>query len=151
MKEIKQLLAITEKLKEQYPTKHFSLDGKLVGDIGEVLAAHEYGIKLYAENNYKHDGEEIATGRKVQIKASFKNYSYFPFGDEKRPDYFLSLNITREGELEELFNGPGQFIYDHYIIARGLKHYNHTYYTLSKGVLLNLNKKVPEDEKIMKV
>lgn len=120
MKEIKQLLAITKALKEKYG-KNFTLDGKLVGDIGEVLVAEKYGIKLYGENEPIYDGFEIATER----KSSFKNYSYFPYGEV--PDYFLSINISEEGEIEELFNGKGQFIVDNYITERKMKAYNNTY------------------------
>ena len=122
-----------------------------MGDIGEILAAEKYGLKLYTENTAIHDGEEIATGRKVQIKATFKNYSYFPHGDDRLPHYFLSVNILENGELEELFNGPGSFIVEHYLIKRGLKPYNETYYTLSKGILKTLNNEVPETEKIQRI
>lgn len=48
MKEIKQLLSITKLLKDN-PLNHgrtFTLDGKLVGDIGEVLASEKYGLEL---------------------------------------------------------------------------------------------------------
>lgn len=150
MKEIKELLKITSLLRERYKhqKKNFTLDGKLVGDIGEVLAAEKYGLKLYAENAEVHDGEEIKTRRKVQVKSSFKNYSYFPYGVAKVPEYFLSLNITEDGDLEELFNGPGEYIVEHYIKARNLKPYKKTYYTLSKGVLLDLNNKVASKDKI---
>lgn len=150
MQEIKELLAITKKLKEKYIhlNKQFSLDGKLVGDIGEVLAAEKYGIELYPENTAIYDGFEIATTRKVQIKASFKNYSYFPYCPTKLPDYFLSINILENGEIEELYNGPGHFIVEHYIKARNLKHYKETFYTLSKGRLKELNKLVLEEDKI---
>jgi hypothetical protein len=84
----------------------------------------------------------------VQIKASFKNNSYFPFGEYKIPDYFLSINILENGDIEELFNGPGTYIIEHYIKPRKLKHYKNTYYTLSKGVLRELNKEVLEKDKI---
>ncbi|GAA4764548.1 MULTISPECIES: DUF6998 domain-containing protein [Flavobacterium] len=147
MQEIQQLLTITQKLREQYG-RSFPLDGRLVGDIGEVLAAEKYGIQLYKENVSVHDGEEIDTRRKVQIKASFKNYSYFPYGADKLPDYFLSVNILENGDLEELFNGPGHFVMEHYIKKHGLKHYKETFYTLSKGRLKELNKQVPAEEKI---
>lgn len=147
MQEIKQLLEITQKLRTQYQ-RSFSLDGRLVGDIGEVLAAEKYGLELYTENAAIYDGFEKTTGRKVQIKASFKNYSYFPFGKDKIPDYFLSINILENGELEELYNGPGSFIIEHYIKKRNLRHYKETFYTLSKGILRSLNKEVPDEEKI---
>lgn len=147
MQEIKQLLEITQKLRTQYQ-RSFSLDGRLVGDIGEVLAAEKYGLELYTENTAIYDGFEKMTGRKVQIKSSFKNYSYFPFGEDKIPDYFLSINILENGELEELYNGPGSFIIEHYIQKRNLRHYKETFYTLSKGILTSLNKEVPLEEKI---
>lgn len=150
MQEIKQLLEITQKLRSQYQ-RSFSLDGKLVGDIGEILAAVKYGLELYSENTAVHDGFEKATGRKVQIKASFKNYSYFPFGEDKTPDYFLSINILENGELEELYNGPGSFIVERYIQKRNLKHYKETFYTLSKGILNELNKQVPLEDKIQAI
>ncbi|MBL0202395.1 MAG: hypothetical protein IPP81_20235 [Chitinophagaceae bacterium] len=118
MEEIKQLLAITQKLKEKYVhlNKNFSLDGKLVGDIGEVLAAEKYGLKLLQENAPVHDAEEIATGRMVQIKSTFKGYCYFPFGDDRIPEYFLSILIDEEGEISEIFNGPGRLVVDQYIL-----------------------------------
>lgn len=150
MQEIKELLAITKKLKDKYIhlNKQFSLDGKLVGDIGEVLVAEKYGIQLYEENKAVYDGFEIATERKVQIKASFKNYSYFPYGVDKLPDYFLSVNILEDGDLEELYNGPGSYLMEHYINKNNLKHYKESYYTLSKGRLRTLNDLVPLEEKI---
>lgn len=150
MQEIKELLAITKKLKDKYIhlNKQFSLDGKLVGDIGEVLVAEKYDIVLYPENTPVYDGYERTTGRKVQIKASFKNYSYFPYGIDKLPDYFLSVNVLESGDLEELYNGPGSFLMEHYIIKNNLKHTKETYYTLSKGILRTLNAEVPEAEKI---
>lgn len=150
MQEIKQLLAITKQLRDnpKHQGRKFSLDGKLVGDIGEVLAAEKYGLELLSENAFKHDAKEIATGRMVQIKASFKSNSYFPFGENKVPDYFLSINILDNGDIEELYNGPGQFVFEHYIDKHNLKHYKETFYTLSKGKLKELNKIVPEEEKI---
>jgi hypothetical protein len=150
MEEINELLAITKKLKDKYIhlNKQFSLDGKLVGDIGEVLAAEKYGLKLLEENAEVHDAEEVATGRMVQIKSSFKGYSYFPCGEDCTPAYFLSIVINEEGEISELFNGPGQFIVEHYIKARKIRPYKNHYYTLSRGVLEELNKQVEEKDKI---
>lgn len=148
MKEINQLLEITEKLRTIYKKydKQFTLDGKLVGDIGEVLAAEKYGLDLLSENEPLHDAIEKTTGRKVQIKSSFKGYSYFPH--DHVPEFFLSLNLEHDGSISELFNGPGEYIKEHYIQARSLKPYKNSYYTLSKGVLLKLNEEVNAKDKI---
>lgn len=144
MQEIKQLLDITKKLREQY-NRSFSLDGKLVGDIGEVLASKKYAIKLYDDKNVKdYDGEEEGTGRKVQIKASFHNNCYFP--SKVIPDYFLAVNIGEDGSLDEIYNGTGQFIWDNYITKNDLK--DHTGYVLSTNKLREMNKEVPVEDKI---
>lgn len=150
MEEIKQLLAITKKLKDKYIhlNKQFSLDGKLVGDIGEVLAAEKYGLKLMDENTPIHDAQEISTGRYVQIKSTFKGYSYFPYGEERIPDFFLNVLIEEDGGITEIFNGPGAFVYRNYILQNNLKPYKASYYTLSRGILENLNTLVPEIDKI---
>lgn len=148
MKEIQQLYTITQKLRERYKKwdKKFTLDGRLVGDIGEVLAAEKYGLNLYRENTEIYDGEEKATKRKVQIKASFKGYFQFP--NKKVPNYYLAVMIDDKGLLDEIFNGPGQFVMENYIKKNNIKPYKDSYYTLSKRILKDLNKVVPEHEKI---
>ncbi len=150
MEEIKQLLAITQKLKDKYIhlNKQFSLDGKLVGDIGEVLAAEKYGLRLLEENAPVHDAEEISTGRMVQIKSSFKGFCYFPFGNDRIPEYFLSIAIDVEGNISEIYNGPGKFVVDEYIRKTNKKPYKNSYYTLSKGKLMVLNGRVKEKDRI---
>ncbi len=151
MREIKQLLAITDKLRSRYQDvgKQFTLDGKLVGDIGEVLAAEKYGLKLYGENTPIHDGYEIKTRKRVQIKASFKGYCYFPYSVV--PDYFLAINILHNGEIQEMFNGTGQFLKDNYIAKRNLKAYNQTFYTLARGVLEEINALPENRDKIKRI
>ncbi len=144
MEEIKQLLAITKKLRERYG-RSFSLDGKLVGDIGEVLVSEKYAIELYKDNNTPmYDGEEEDTKRRVQIKASFKDYCYFP--GKGIPDYFLAVNIDENGNLDEIYNGTGQNIWDNYICVKPLV--NHNGYALSSNKLRQMNKEVPDKDKI---
>ncbi len=104
MQEIKQLLAITLQLKEKYKhwNKNFTLDGKLVGDIGEVLAAEKYNLTLLPENEPVHDAIQIETNRKVQIKSTLKGNFYFPFGEERVPEFLLCIHIQENGEFEEI-------------------------------------------------
>lgn len=151
MKEIRELLEITERLRQKYKDlgKQFSLDGKLVGDIGEVLAAEAYGLELYPENTPIHDGYQKLTMKNVQIKATFKGYCYFPF--KHVPDYFLAIHILENGKIEEMYNGTGQFLKDNYVISRGLKAYNKTYYTLSRGILEELNQRKDNIDKIRRL
>ena len=42
-----QLQAIVTDLQHSYPKKRFTLDGRLVGDLGEILAESVYEIDLF--------------------------------------------------------------------------------------------------------
>lgn len=150
MQEIKQLLAITQQLKDRYKhlNKNFTLDGKLVGDIGEVLAAEKYDLELLPENEKTHDGIQRSTGHKVQIKSTMKGYFYFPFGENRIPDFFLCIHIQENGEFEEVYNGPGSHVVEEYIKKSNLKPYRNSYYTLSKNRLKELNNKVEQGQKL---
>lgn len=79
-KEFEILFTTIKILKEKYKhhKKNFTLDEKLVGDMGEVFVGEHYGLTLYGDNTHIHDG--FVTGlenKQVQIKASFKEYFYF--------------------------------------------------------------------------
>ena len=151
MQEIQQLLAITRALKEKYKhyNKSFTLDGKLVGDIGEVLVAEQYGLTLYGDNTPVHDG--FVTGdenKKVQIKASFNNSFYFSKDLNNIPQYFIAVQLKEDGTFEEVFNGLGALIYDKMLshLPNERKHN----YRLSVKKLQELNND-PENDKINRI
>ena len=108
---IKKLLLIVKDLKAAYPHKEFTLDGRLVGDIGEVLAEKTYQIKLLHGLAKFYDAVcTDGTKRNVQIKATMKNHLGFPC--DHVPEYYLGIRITNEGKIEEVFNGPGKIIWN---------------------------------------
>ena len=65
---VQQLIEIVKELEKDFPGRHFTLDGHLVGSIGEVMASYYYGIELYKASAVAHDGE--IDGKKVQIKIT---------------------------------------------------------------------------------
>ena len=98
-----------------FPGKAFTIDGRLVGDIGEVIATLEYNIKLYTTQKARHDGETL-DGRKVQIKATFKKMLTF----KAIPEYYLGFKLFEDGHYEEIFNGPGKIIFERYKHRKGI-------------------------------
>ena len=151
MQEIKQLLAITLSLKEKHKhhNKRFTLDGKLVGDIGEVLVAEHYGLTLYGDNKKVYDGYVTAVPTKeVQIKASFNNYFYFNKDLKNIPNYFIAIKLNEDGSFTEIYNGTGTLIYKKMLSNLPIERkYN---YKLSVTKLQEFNKD-PENEKIKPV
>ena len=101
---VKQMLAIVEQLCQAYPHKKFTLDGRLVGDIGEILVEDAYDLKLLEGLQHHHDAV-CPAGRSVQIKATMKGHLTFPC--DHIPDYYLAVKINPDGSFIEVFNGPG--------------------------------------------
>jgi hypothetical protein len=141
---IKQLLEIVRDLHAEYPIKNFTLDGRLVGDIGEVLVAQYYDLELF-EGIVKHHDAQTSDGRKVQIKATMKNALTFP--NDHIPDFYLGIVIHQDGTFTEIFNGPGD------IAGESIKNRQPSKYNLhsvSVSKLKELNEKVHNEDRIPK-
>lgn len=104
-----------EHLKEAFPNRAFTIDGRLVGDLGEVVAALEYDVVLHVVSQPNHDAT-TSDGRNVQIKATFKDSLTF----KTVPDYYLGFKLYPDGHHEEIFNGPGKLIHDRYFARKGV-------------------------------
>ncbi len=162
MKEIQQLQDIVASLNKQYNEitcdnkghhkPKFTLDGKLVGDIGEVIAAKAYGLRLYRSNKEKYDGFVINDkSKEIQIKSTIKGHIYFPRDRSKAPDYFLAILLQNDGTFEELFNGTGNFIWENYILKSNLNLSGKYPFSLSINKLRVLNKHNRNKDKIVRV
>lgn len=101
---VKELLHIVKQLSGTYPKRKFTLDGRLVGDLGEVLVEGAYEVELL-EAMEKHHDAKARDGRRIQIKTAMQNALTFPV--DHRPDYYLGIKIHPNGTFTEIFNGPG--------------------------------------------
>ncbi len=100
--QVQELIKIVNSLETQFPGRHFTLDGHLVGSIGEVMAAYYYGIELYTASARAHDGE--IDGKKVQIKISQQDNIVI----NHEPEYLIVLYLNKSGTIYEVYNGPGK-------------------------------------------
>ncbi|GAB5500116.1 MAG: hypothetical protein PsegKO_24270 [Pseudohongiellaceae bacterium] len=104
---IKALYAIVEDLESLFPGRHFTLDGHLMGSIGEVLASHYYNLELLPASAMTHDATS-SDGKLVQIKATQRNL----VGIRAEPEHLLVLGIDKHGNSHEIFNGPGKLAWE---------------------------------------
>lgn len=104
-----------ELLQKQFSNRRFTIDGRLVGDIGEIIAATEFDVKLDDIGRSVHDGE-TSDGRLVQIKATFRNALTFRY----TPQLFLGFKLYRDGRHDVVFNGPGQAIFERFSHRQGI-------------------------------
>jgi len=142
---IRKLLEIVESLQKEYPKKKFTLDGRLVGDIGEILVEKNYDIKLFDGLSKHHDGQ-TSDKRFVQIKATMKNSLTFPA--DYIPGYYLGIKIHPDGTFTEIFNGPGKIAAD---AIKNRKPTKTNLYSISLSTLKRFNEKIPVIEKIQKL
>jgi len=131
-----------ERLKDAFPNRSFTIDGRLVGDVGEVIAALEYDIVLHEVIRPNHD-VTTSDGRNVQIKATFKDALTF----RTVPDYYLGFKLYPDGRHEEVFNGPGKVIYDRYVKRKGI---GVVLLSFPISELRKLSAAVPEHERVAK-
>ena len=103
---IQTMVGIVAELEAAFPGRSFSLDGHLIGSIGEVMAAYYYGVELYKTSTKKHDG--VVNGREVQIKITQQDNITI----SEEPDYLLVLYLTKKGDIYEVYNGRGRQPWD---------------------------------------
>lgn len=99
---VSSLYDIVGQLEVLFPNRKFTLDGHLVGSIGEVLAAHRYDLELLPASAAGHDAT-AKDGRQVQIKATQAN----AIGIRSEPDHLIVLKLADDGTASEIYNGPG--------------------------------------------
>ena len=104
---IKELYRITTELERSYPGRKFTIDGHLVGSIGEVIVAEHYGLTLLPNSTKTHDA--ISTdGKYVQIKAT----QVHGISISSEPDYVIVIKLFSDGSWEEIYNGTGKPVWD---------------------------------------
>lgn len=131
-----------EQLTTAFPGRRFTIDGRLVGDIGEVIAELEYDLKLHAVSQPEYDAE-TSDGRRVQIKATFKDSLTFT----TTPDYYLGFKLNRDGTYEEIYNGPGLPIFQKFSHRSGI---GTKLLSFPNQALRELSRVVPPHERIAK-
>ena len=104
---IKELYRIIGELEKCYPGRKFTLDGHLVGSIGEVIVSDYYGLTLLPNSFKTHDAIS-QDGRNVQIKVTQAK----SFAISSEPDFLIAIRIFPDGSWEEIYNGPGKPAWD---------------------------------------
>ena len=109
---LKQLYKAQALLKSEFSEWSFPLDGKLVGDIGEVIAMKAFGLTRLPPGQKSHDFK-TQSGKLVQVKATQKNKDSKPVGlglQKQSFEHLLVIEFDRDGFYEVLYNGPGSNI-----------------------------------------
>lgn len=97
-----ELYRATDRLEEIFPGRSFTLDGHLVGSIGEVIAAYMFDLGLVRASSQAHDAL-AGDGRRVEIKLTQGKSAAI----RHPPDHLLVLHRPKGGPVRVVYNGPG--------------------------------------------
>ncbi len=100
MREVKNLQELAGPIA---PKLNFPLDGRLVGDIGELLAAMNLGIEIEKNQKAGFDGFD-KQGRKVEIKTTLKD----SFAFRKVTERVICIQLHGFTHWEIIYDGPGE-------------------------------------------
>ncbi|MGH6743503.1 DUF6998 domain-containing protein [Novosphingobium sp.] len=91
-----------ESLEALFPGRKFTLDGHLVGSIGEVIAAYMFDLTLNPASTMAHDAL-CPAGRRVKIKFTQGR----TVAIRHEPAHLLVLHRARGANVRVVYNGPG--------------------------------------------
>ena len=131
-----------EGLRAAFEDRQFTIDGRLVGDIGEVIASLDYDIVIDETSQPDYDGT-TSDGRRVQIKATFQDQLTF----KTVPAFYIGLKLNPNGTYEEIYNGPGDRIFKRFSHRKGI---GLVLLRFQNSELKKLSKNIPENERIPK-
>ena len=140
---IKRLYQARNELRALFPELPFSLDGKLVGDIGEAIALQDFGLTQLPAGTELHDFV-TDDGRHVQVKTTQATAPHRGVGlglTMQSFEHLIVLQISVEGTYSVLYDGPGTYI------DAARSHRKTPSLTVSQ--LRTLNSKVSKAERIL--
>jgi len=100
-KPVADLYRAVKELEDAYSRK-FTLDGHLVGSLGEVIAREELGLTLHPMSRIGHDAED-QNGRQVQIKMTAGTQ----IAMRHDCDRLVVLHLLNPEEAEIVYDGDG--------------------------------------------
>ncbi len=132
------LYTASDGLERMFPGRKFTLDGHLVGSIGEVVAAYIFDLDLNPASTQGHDAR-TRDGRDVEIKLTQGS----GVAIRHEPDHLIVLHRPKGGPVRVVYNGPGNLAWS----ASG-KMQKNGQRPISLSRLSTLAERVPEDQRL---
>src|SRR5260221_1822617 len=140
---LRSLYAARNALRGHFPGLPFTLDGKLVGDIGEAIAGRNFGFTRLRSGNKKHD---VVTDRGVQVQiktTQTRRHGTVGLGiDEQEFDHLVVIQISEDASFEVLYDGRGR-----HVSANQRRKHARSQITVKQ--LRDLDAKIPRAERLV--
>lgn len=83
-------------------------DGHLLGAIGQIAAKIAFGLE-FGSFAAEHNASVTKDGKKINIQVRSTGRGTIALREE--PEYLIAINISSNGELRLLYNGPGKYVW----------------------------------------
>lgn len=151
--DIAELIAARNKVRDHYARKlrelgcttqlSFTLDGNLIGDLGEALAVDLFNIRLVETKSHEAIDGFAPDGRSVQVKATGTGRGPAFRQTETRADHLIFLDLDLDRAVGEvIYNGP-----EHYAVTM-LPTVFSGQRSLTRGQIRVANKLVSPEERL---
>jgi len=107
---LKRLYKARNELRTLFPKFPFTLDGNLIGDIGEAIAIQDFGLEKLSRGTKGHDFK-TKDGILVQVKATQAVKGGVGLGLIMQSfEHLIVIQLTEDGEYGILYDGRGHLI-----------------------------------------
>ena len=109
---LRQLYAARNALRQHFDGLPFTLDGRMVGDIGEAIAVSHWGLTRLPEGSKTHD-VKTKSGKLIQIKTTQQTRGGAGVGlglDKQSFDHLIVIQIAEDASYSVLYDGPGRYV-----------------------------------------
>ncbi len=126
-KPLVKLYKARNELKDAFKDFSFTLDGKLIGDIGEAIAIQIFTLEKLETGAKAHDCKTLGKNPKfVQIKTTQKKHKAgrIALGYSK-PEFenLIAIEINEDGMYEFIYNGRGNPITEKFLNSTSMNGY----------------------------
>lgn len=108
---LKKLRAARAELHVAYPDHPFTLDGNLIGDIGEAIAISDFALRKLKTGSKLHDCK-TRDGKRVQVKTTQQTVPSKGVGlglTKRSFKHLLVIQLLDDG-YKILYDGPGRYV-----------------------------------------
>lgn len=113
-KPLQQVQKAVHQLKESAGHKFlkFTLDGRLIGDLGEAVAEHFFNIELHDSSKMGHDATLQRNGSFESVEIKIRRESTGIWFDSQ-PDHIIVFRMEKcDGRITLIYAGPGSVLKD---------------------------------------
>lgn len=108
---IKELYSCQQALKENSPIKlDFTLDGKLVGDLGKCYASIAFGLKKKEIEGSEYFQTIAPQARTIEIHTTQGEGTIYIGSGDGPPRDILIFHLDDEARFRTIYNGPRAFM-----------------------------------------